>query len=242
VSRKQPGPAGSRTDAGRLRALVDRHAAQCEAAPAEAVLRWAHRTFGARLCATSSMADAVVVHLVSCSAPGTDVLFLDTGLHFKETLEFRRLVRESYAVNVVDLRWDEGVAGGDPGLVDEYTRDPQSCCRRRKVTPLRTALASYDAWVTGIRRSETANRATTPVLSWDESAGVVRIAPLASWSDERVAAYARDHDLPRNRLADLGYTSIGCAPCTSLPTSDDPRSGRWPGLAKTECGLHVGGS
>jgi len=230
-----------RKDPARLRRLVEAAGDRWEGRGAPAVLRWAATTFGSRLCATSSMTDAVVVHLLSTHAPGTDVLFLDTGQHFAETLTFRRRVERSFPLRVIDVRWDR--QPGRPALgaletANEFQVDPDSCCRRRKVTPLRTALASYDAWVTGIRRAETPSRASAPVLSWDESNQVIKIAPIADWSDDQLAAYADHFDLPRHPLAQIGYTSIGCAPCTSLPSSDDPRSGRWLGHAKVECGLH----
>lgn len=227
-------------DVGRLRDLVDACGDRWEAKSADAVLRWAGQTFGDRLCATSSMADAVIVHMVARCAPGTDVLFLDTGAHFAETLEFRREVAGHYQVNVIDLRWDAettGEAGAE--LRDEFARDPHSCCWRRKVAPLSRAMERYDAWITGIRRVEASSRDATPVISWDERNHVVKIAPIAAWTDERVAEYSRAHRLPENPLTSRGYSSIGCAPCTALPTGDDPRSGRWPGWTKTECGLHT---
>ena len=227
-------------DAERLRDLVVACGDRWEGEPADAVLRWAGRTFGDRLCATSSMSDAVIVHMLARHVPGTDVLFLDTGEHFAETLEFRHELAGRYQVNVIDLRWDAQMSGAiSPELRDEFTRDPHSCCWRRKVAPLSRALESYDAWITGIRRVEAASRDATPVISWDERNQVVKIAPIAAWTDEQVAEYSRAHRLPANPLTSRGYTSIGCAPCTAPPTSDDPRSGRWPGWAKTECGLHT---
>ncbi|ABL79418.1 MULTISPECIES: phosphoadenylyl-sulfate reductase [unclassified Nocardioides] len=227
------------SEISRLRSLVAQRARDLEGASAEAVISWAQETFGARLCATSSMGDVVIVHQVSRYAPGLDVLFLDTGYHFAETLAFRELVSSSYDVNVVDLRPERSVEEQlqlwDRDLFDS---DPDGCCRLRKVLPLRRALTGYDAWVTGIRRADSPRRAETPVLAWDEVNQVVKVAPLATWTREMVEGYLEDHALPRNRLTELGYTSIGCQPCTSLPTGLDPRSGRWPGLQKTECGLH----
>ena len=231
----------TRAEIRQLCSLVARHAGELEGFSAEAAIRWARETFGPRLCATSSMGDVLMVHQVSRFAPGVDVLFLDTGYHFPETLALRELVSSSYDVNVVDVRpepsVDEQTSLWDRDLFDS---DPDGCCRLRKVLPLRRALAGYDAWITGIKRADSRQRAHTPVLSWDEVNQVVKLAPLATWTAGMVDAYLEDHALPRNRLAELGYTSIGCQPCTSLPIGPDLRSGRWPGLQKTECGLHRG--
>jgi phosphoadenosine phosphosulfate reductase len=225
----------------RLRTLVAEHARELEGVSAEAVIAWARETFRARLCATSSMGDVVMVHQASRFAPGLDVLFLDTGYHFEETLALRELVSSSYDVNVVDVRpeldvEDQRVLWGR----DLFDSDPDACCRLRKVLPLRRALAGYDAWMTGIMRTDSPQRVGTPVLAWDEVNQVVRVAPLASWSREMVEAYREEHALPHHRLTELGYTSIGCQPCTSMPSGPDPRSGRWPGLRKNECGIHAG--
>ncbi|RNM12206.1 phosphoadenylyl-sulfate reductase [Nocardioides pocheonensis] len=223
--------------ADRLQNLLAAHADRLENAPAQSVLTWAHETFGPTLCATSSMADAVMVHLLAQCAPGTDVLFLDTGVHFPETLAFRSLMAQRYDVRVVDVAWSSSGARRSE-LQGEWARDPEACCRRRKVDPLNRALAPYDAWVTGIRRAESASRRHTRVLDWDERNQVMKIAPLAHWSDDEIRKYVREHALPSHALSESGYTSIGCAPCTARPTNDDPRSGRWPGWEKTECGLH----
>jgi phosphoadenosine phosphosulfate reductase len=228
------------SEISRLRSLVARHARDLEGASAETVIRWARETFGARLCATSSMGDVVIAHQASQFAPGLDVLFLDTGYHFPETLALRNLVASSFDVNVVDVRPERSVEKQrELWGRDLFDTDPDRCCRLRKVLPLRQALAGYDAWITGIRRADSPQRAQTPVLSWDEVNQVVKVAPLATWTSPMVGAYLEDHTLPSNRLTELGYTSIGCQPCTSLPTGADLRSGRWPGLQKTECGLHA---
>jgi phosphoadenosine phosphosulfate reductase len=226
----------SERDLKQLKAVAAQHAEELEGASAEAVVRWARETFGTKLCATSSMSDAAIVHLASSVAPGLDVLFLDTGYHFPQTLEFRDLVAAAFDVRVVDLRSKPAPNNEVP----PWNSDPNACCRLRKVVPLRRALEGYDAWLTGVRRAESPNRSRTPVVSWDSFNQVVKVAPLAAWSDEALADYLREHALPGNRLAELGYSSIGCEPCTSLPDGEDTRSGRWPGLRKTECGLHAG--
>jgi phosphoadenosine phosphosulfate reductase len=222
-------------DLQRLQAVVFEHAEELEGVSADSVVRWARDTFGTKLCATSSMSDAAITHLASSCAPGLDVLFLDTGYHFAETLAFRDQVAAAFDVRVVDLRSKPA-----PGnQIPPWSTDSNDCCRLRKVVPLRKALAGYDAWLTGIRRAESPSRSQTPVVSWDSHNQVVKVAPLAAWTDEALAAYLHEHALPGNRLTELGYPSIGCEPCTSLPVGADARSGRWPGQHKTECGLHA---
>jgi phosphoadenosine phosphosulfate reductase len=214
---------------------------ELEHAPAEEVVRWAATTFGPRFAVTSSMADAVVIDLVSRIAPGTDVLFLDTGYHFAETIGTRDAVAATYAVNVVTIAPEHTVAEQDaehgPRLHD---RDPDRCCALRKVAPLERALAGYDAWASGLRRDESPARAGTPVVGWDPRRGKVKVNPLARWTQADVDAYVAEHHVLLNPLLQDGYASIGCAPCTRrVADGDDVRSGRWAGLTKTECGIHT---
>jgi phosphoadenosine phosphosulfate reductase len=123
---------------------------------------------------------------------------------------------------------------------DLFAREPNECCRMRKVEPLSAALRGYSAWVTGIRRVEAPTRANAPLICWDKAFGLVKINPLAAWSDEDMQAYIDANDVLVNPLVFEGYPSIGCAPCTAKPVEGaDPRSGRWAGLSKTECGLHA---
>ncbi|MGB6224571.1 MAG: phosphoadenylyl-sulfate reductase [Pseudonocardiaceae bacterium] len=223
-----------------LEQLARRAGRELQSAPAQEVLRWAVQTFGARFAVASSMQDAVLVHLVSQVAPGVDVLFVDTGYHFAETLGTRDVVAATYHVNLITLRPRQTVAEQDsshgPKLHD---RDPDRCCAVRKVAPLDRALARYDAWATGLRRDEAPTRAATPVVSYDANRGKVKIAPLAAWSDADVADYIAEHHILINPLLTAGYPSIGCAPCTRAVTAgQDPRSGRWAGSTKTECGIH----
>jgi len=213
---------------------------ELESAPAPEILRWAVRTFGARFAVASSMQDAVLVHLVSQVAAGVDVLFLDTGYHFAETLGTRDAVAATYDVNLINLTPRQTVAEQDatqgPKLHD---RDPDRCCRMRKVEPLGRALARYDAWATGLRRVEAPSRSGTPVVSYDPDRGKVKIAPIAAWSDADVEAYIAEHGILVNPLLTAGYPSIGCAPCTrAVAAGQDPRAGRWAGSTKTECGIH----
>lgn len=224
-----------------LRDLVRVMGSELELAPAEHIIEWAVATFGARFCVTSSMADAVLTHLASRVAPGIDVLFLDTGYHFAETIGTRDAVEATVPVNLLTLSPARSVAEQDADLGPElWARDPDRCCRLRKVEPLQAALASYDAWATGLRRSETHSRVITPVIGWDEAKGKVKVSPLARWSDDQVARYIADNGVLVNPLVFDGYPSIGCAPCTRrVAEGEDARAGRWSTSSKTECGLHL---
>ncbi|WP_229323330.1 phosphoadenylyl-sulfate reductase [Streptomyces sp. UNOC14_S4] len=231
------GPTTAGTD---LRALAERAGRELEDASASDILRWAADTFGPRFCVTSSMEDAVVAHLASRVRPGIDVLFIDTGYHFPETIGTRDAVAAVMDVNVITLTPERSVAEQDaehgPRLHD---RDPDLCCALRKVAPLAAALDRYDAWATGLHRDESPTRADTPVVGWDERRGKVKVSPIARWTQDDVDRYVAEHGVLTNTLLMDGYASIGCAPCTGrvLP-GQDARSGRWAGRAKTECGLH----
>jgi phosphoadenosine phosphosulfate reductase len=210
-------------------------------APAEAVIEWAAEQFGDRFCVTSSMADGVLAHLASRVAPGVDIVFLDTGLHFPQTLRVRDAVQETMPVRVLSIRPLQTVGQQDgehgPRL---FARDPDSCCALRKVEPLERALSGYDAWAAGIRRGETAARAGVREIEYDAGRNKVKVAPLARWSDADVAAYIERYDVPVNELFSQGYGSIGCWPCTrKVRPGEDPRAGRWAAFDKTECGLHL---
>ena len=223
-------------------ALARRAAWRLEDASPETIIRWAVRTFGARFAITSSMADAVLIDLVARHAPGTDVVFLDTGYHFAETLTMRDAVAATYRgrINLISVEPEQTVAEQDAEHGAElYKRDPDLCCQLRKVLPLQESLRGYDAWATGLRRAETHNRVIAPVVGWDARKGKVKVSPLARWSDEDVERYIDQHGVLVNPLLYDGYPSIGCAPCTRrVAPGEDPRSGRWAGTAKTECGIH----
>ncbi|MBV9140789.1 MAG: phosphoadenylyl-sulfate reductase [Pseudonocardiales bacterium] len=223
-----------------LEQLARRAGRELDAAPAQDIVRWAVQTFGARLAVTSSMQDAVLVHLVSHLAPGVDVLFLDTGYHFAETLGTRDALAATYTVNLITLRPRQTVAEQDASYGPRlHDRDPDRCCALRKIAPLDRALARYDAWATGLRRAQSPTRAAAPVVSYDAARGKVKIAPIAAWSDADVENYIAEHNVLVNPLRSAGYPSIGCAPCTrAVAVGDEPRAGRWAGLAKTECGIH----
>jgi phosphoadenosine phosphosulfate reductase len=223
-----------------LEKLAQRAGRELEYAPADEIVRWAVQTFGTRFAVASAMRDAVLVHLVSQVAPGIDVLFLDTGYHFAETLGTRDAIAATYDVNLITLTPRQTVADQDaaygPALHD---RDPDRCCGLRKVAPLDRALRRYDAWATGLRRVEAPTRAGTPMVSYDARRGKVKIAPLVAWSDQDVEDYIASHGILINPLLTAGYRSIGCAPCTrAVVAGEDPRAGRWAGSVKTECGIH----
>jgi phosphoadenosine phosphosulfate reductase len=234
---------GSQTD-GRdteaLRELVFHVGAELELAPAEDIVEWAVATFGERFCIASSMGDAVLAHLASRVAPGIDVVFLDTGYHFAETIGTRDAVDATLPVNLVNVTPEQSVAEQDAAYgKDLFARDPDLCCALRKVQPLARSLDRYDAWATGLRRAETHNRVIAPVVGWDETKQKVKVAPLARWTDEEVARYVVENDVLVNPLQYDGYPSIGCWPCTRrVEPGADPRSGRWAGTGKTECGIH----
>ncbi|HNM94764.1 MAG TPA: phosphoadenylyl-sulfate reductase [Mycobacterium sp.] len=224
-----------------LRRLAEHGAAELDGADAATLLAWTDEHFGGNYVVASNMQDAVLVDLASRIRPGVDVLFLDTGYHFAETIGTRDAVEAVYDIRVVNVTAEHTVAEQDELLgKDLFARDPNECCRLRKVSPLRKALQGYSAWVTGIRRLESPTRANAPLVSFDEAFGLVKINPLAAWTDEDIQAYIDANGVLVNPLVDEGYPSIGCAPCTAKPAEGaDPRSGRWLGSAKTECGLHA---
>jgi phosphoadenosine phosphosulfate reductase len=221
--------------------LAERGAAELDGASADDLLRWTDENFGGNYIVASNMQDAVLVDLAAKVRPGVDVLFLDTGYHFVETIGTRDAVEAVYDINVVNVTPENSVAKQDELFgKDLFAREPNECCRMRKVEPLGKALRGYSAWVTGIRRVEAPTRANAPLISWDKAFGLVKINPLAAWTDEEMQAYIDANDVLVNPLVFEGYPSIGCAPCTAKPVEGaDPRSGRWAGLSKTECGLHA---
>jgi phosphoadenosine phosphosulfate reductase len=210
-------------------------------AQASVALRWARDTFGDSLVVASSMGDEVLVHLASVVVPGVDVLFLDTGYHFAETMGTRDAVAATYAVKVRTvlplITVEQQAAEHGPDL---WARDPDACCAIRKVEPLERGLAPYDAWVTGMRREDAPTRSDIDVIGWDSRRDKVKLNPLAAWTQDDVDAYAVEHGVLLNPLRQLGYPSIGCEPCTTpVAPGEDPRSGRWAARGKTECGLHT---
>lgn len=210
-------------------------------ASAEEILRWAAAEFGNGLAVTASMQDTVLVHLASKALPGIDVLFLETGYHFIETIGTADAVEAVYDVTLRRLLPLQTVQEQDAQYgKDLFARDPDLCCAMRKVAPLNKALKDYEAWATGVRRAESPTRAGTPVVTFDAKRGKIKIAPLAAWSDDDVADYITKNNVLVNPLLSADYPSIGCEPCTRrvLP-GQDSRAGRWAGLTKTECGINV---
>jgi phosphoadenosine phosphosulfate reductase len=203
-----------------------------EGAPASTAIRWAFENFGDSLVLAASFEDIVLIDLATKVAPGIEVIFLDTEAHFPETLEFVERVRASYGLNLTVTK-----------PVPEAAQHPcgtAQCCQFRKVEPLRQATAGKAAWLTSLKRSDGPTRADAPIVSWDTAFGLVKVNPLATWTDADITTYLADHDLPAHPLVARGYRSIGCAPTTRpVAEGEDIRAGRWAGLDKSECGLHA---
>jgi len=199
---------------------------------ASAIVRWAVETFHPYLCLSASMTDAVLIDIATRVEPSIEVVFIDTGYHFAETLETVEVVRRRYGLN---LR----VMTVKPFDTPLWQHDPEGCCSAVKVGQLDRALQGKQAWMSGLRRSESETRRNAPIVARDLR-GLVKINPIASWTDLDVQAYIADHDVPTNPLLAKGYSSIGCWPCTKpVAEGEDARSGRWGGNGKTECGLHT---
>jgi phosphoadenosine phosphosulfate reductase len=224
-----------------LKTLALEAARDLENATPQEILRWAVDTFGERFVISSSMGDGVLASLASSVESGIEVVFLDTGYHFPETIGTRDAVAQVYDVKVRTMLPLLTVAQQDAEHGAELWRsNPDACCAMRKVEPLTRALADYDAYASGIRRDESSTRADTAVVEWDDKRGKVKVNPIAGWTQDDVDAYVEANGVLVNPLAYDGYPSIGCAPCTRrVAPGDDPRAGRWADSAKTECGLHV---
>jgi phosphoadenosine phosphosulfate reductase len=204
-----------------------------EGAPADEVVAWAVDRFGSGLALATSFQDCVLLDVALGVAPDLQVVFLDTQYHFPETLEYMERVRRRYDM---DLRIVRPRVAPD----DRWRRDLDGCCAVRKVEPLDRALAGRSAWMSGLRRADSETRSDTPVVGWDDRRGLVKVNPLATWSDADVERYVTRHGLPVHPLASRGYASIGCWPCTrAVAPGEDTRAGRWEGTDKTECGLHL---
>jgi phosphoadenosine phosphosulfate reductase len=215
-------------DSAEIAALAD----EFETTAPQDVISWANYRFATRVSVVCSFQDCVLIDLAVQSDPSIEVIFLDTGYHFAETLAFVEEVRALYDLNLRIFK---------PGAeAREWPCGTARCCELRKVAPLDNALKGRDAWITGLKRCDSPSRADTQVVSWDEARGLVKVNPLATWSDEDIANYLVDHDLPVHPLVAKGYLSIGCAPTTRpVAPGEDPRAGRWAGTSKTECGLHA---
>jgi phosphoadenosine phosphosulfate reductase len=223
-----------------LKSIAEAASAELAEASAGEALTWTARTFGDQWIVASNMQDAVLIDLAVRVKPDVDVLFLETGYHFAETIGTRDAVATVYPeIRIVNAAAEQSVADQEAqyGLLNRT--EPDRCCHLRKVVPLRRTLAGYQAWVTGVRRVDAPTRANTPIVTWDDRNGLVKVNPIAAWSDDEFHDYVAAHGVLENPLVSAGYLSIGCAPCTAKPLPGaDPRSGRWAGLGKTECGLH----
>ncbi len=212
-------------------AEYERLAAQFEGAEAEEVVAWAVERFGRRLSLVSSFQNCVLIDLVTRVDPKVEVIFLDTGAHFPETMTYVERVETQY-----QLKLRVVTPGAD---ADEWPCGSERCCEVRKTEPLRRALEGQEAWMTGLKRVDSTERAATPIVDWDETRGLVKINPIATWTHDDVSHYEADRKLPIHPLFRKGYLSIGCSPTTRPVSSlEDRRAGRWPGTDKTECGLH----
>ncbi|GLY39463.1 phosphoadenosine phosphosulfate reductase [Amycolatopsis sp. NBRC 101858] len=221
--------------------LAERASKELAQATADEAIRWTVDTFGEDFIVASNMQDAVLVDLTTKVKSDVDILFLETGYHFPETIGTRDAVQAVYPnVKIVNAQAEQSVAEQDAEYGEKlHDRDPTLCCNLRKVVPLRKTLANYSAWITGVRRVDAPTRANTPIVTWDDRNGLVKINPIAAWTDDEFNGYIREHGILENPLVSIGYLSIGCAPCTArVEPGQDPRSGRWAGQSKTECGLH----
>jgi phosphoadenosine phosphosulfate reductase len=223
-----------------LRELADRAGRDLEGASAIEILTWADEQFGSGWAVASSMADAVVPSLAAKVRPGVDILFLDTGYHFAETIGTRDAVAATLPVNVRTITARQSVEQQDVSFGARlYERNPDQCCALRKVMPLRAALKDYVAWASGLRRDEAETRKDVKVVEWDEQRAMVKLNPIAAWTQDDVDRYINDNGILVNPLLFDGYGSIGCWPCTRrLKPGEDARAGRWAGTGKVECGLH----
>lgn len=220
---------------------------ELDAAPPEDIVRWALSEPAFKSIAIASafqLEGTCLIHMAVQLRPDVPILFLETGFHFAETLAFRQRLTERLGLNVVDLIGDYTVERQaqefGPRL---YERNPRLCCELNKVIPFQRGLRDFDAWMTSMRRDSAWTRKRTPIVSQTElepGRSLVRINPVANWTRRDAWAYLQENDLPHSPLYDLGYSSIGCAPCTRVTfPGEDERAGRWSGLLKTECGIHV---
>jgi len=217
--------------------------AELTGTPPEVVLRWAVREFHPRLMmATAFGAEGLcILHMLADIEPTVRIVNLDTGYQFAETLELRERILQRYGIAVEYVRPETTVEEyekqhGGP----LYVHRPDQCCFDRKVIPLRKSVEGYAAWISAIRRDQTADRAAAGVVQWDPKFNVVKVNPLLTWDRNQVWKFVIDHNIPYNPLHDQGYPSIGCWPCTSpVGAGEDERAGRWAGSKKKECGLHV---
>jgi phosphoadenosine phosphosulfate reductase len=206
-------------------------------------LHWALRTYRDRVVLAVSfggLGGMVLLDLALRSNSTLPVYYIDTGLLFPETYAFIRTVEAKYGISVIAVRPELSIADQAERHGDAlWSRDPDACCNLRKVQPQREFLQQYDAWITGLHHAAVETRGDLPRVQWDAGANVVKVSPLAQWTDADLADYARNNGIAHNPLLDMGYPSIGCVPCTRrVRPGESARAGRWSGFAKLECGLH----
>lgn len=212
-----------------------------ETATPQEILTWAWYKFRVKVAATSSFQtqSAPLLHMISKTVPQLPILFLDTGFHFSETLLYRDRLIKKWKLNIQVIKPNMGHSRFKQQYGDLYRNNPDLCCYINKVEPLHNAMQSLDAWISGIRRDQTADRTHTAIVGLQPN-GLVKICPLANWTRKQVWQYIHDHQLPEHPLLAQGYLSIGCEPCTRpIIEGQDDRDGRWAGQDKTECGLHI---
>ena len=222
---------------------LERESELLEGADPREIIEWAVETYGEGLALSASFGGGegmALLDMISKVTNKVTVLTIDTGFIFKETVEFREEVIRRYKLPVEVLKPELTIEE----QVERYgeqmrTCTPNLCCQIRKIEPLQKALNRYDAWMTGIRREQTPQRANTKVIAWEERYGAAKIAPMPDWTEAQVWNYVRANDVPVNPLLHRGYKSIGCEPQTRpVHHDEDPRAGRWAGIDKTECGIH----
>jgi len=227
-----------------LPADIDARRDEFEAMSPADLLTWAAGRFGDGLVCLSALGaeDCVLVDVIGRHSLPIRIQTIDTAVLFRETYTLWSKLEKRYGISIEGLRSDLIPDAGPtaPEIDRLWEREPDKCCHARKVVPLKNALSTRQAWITGIRRQQSETRKNAQVVEWDPAFGLVKLNPLAGWTFEHMWAYIKEHDVPYNPLHDQGYPSIGCEPCTSpIGAGEDIRSGRWRGREKTECGLHV---
>jgi phosphoadenosine phosphosulfate reductase len=225
------------------RYAIEEKAREFEGRSPQEILRWAVRTFPGKIALSSSFGGPttmVVLDMLMAIDRTVPVSYIDTGFLFAQTYALIAAVERRYGIEVVAVRSELSPAAQAQAYGEAlWSRDPDACCRLRKVAPQADFLAAYEAWITGLRRDQSVDRSRIGVIEWDEQFGLVKLNPLAHWDARRVWDYIYEHDLPYNPLNDRGFPSVGCVQCTrAIAPGEGTRDGRWPGQAKTECGLH----
>jgi phosphoadenosine phosphosulfate reductase len=212
-----------------------------EAEPLELMMWFGRRLGVERIAVAVSFADGVMAYLAARALPGVDLLWVDTGYHFAETVGLRDAVAATQPVNVRTLTPELSVAEQDERFgADLWRTDPDKCCAMRKTAPMDEALRGYEAWASGLRRHDHDGRARTPLISWDDRHAMIKINPIAAYTDDHIDACIDEYGILENPLRQVGYRSIGCEPCTRpVADGEHDRAGRWAGRAKVECGMHI---